>query len=308
MGRRNHRSHSRSRSRNYSHSRSHSHNRNHNRHRKSYNPYKPFQVPSTYRRRKKHNPFLPCFLFLLGLTGFVWFLLPVVLHGIINIGNLTGIVVCSILMLYAVFHSGIHKKIGQIWRKAIGKVFLSLAAAGIAFILILAVVETGFMTKAALNTSNSNATLIVLGCKVNGSSPSLMLVRRLEGAYTYLTENPDSACILSGGQGSDEDITEAECMYRYLVQKGIDPTRLYKEEASTSTRENLEFSSKIIQQNNLNPQIAIATNEFHQYRAGKIADTLGLEYGAVCGKTPLYLFPTYYVRELYGILYEWILR
>ena len=54
-------------------------------------------------------------------------------------------------------------------------------------------------------------------------------------------------------------------------------------------------------------EIAIATNDFHAYRAGKVADSLGLEHGAVSGATALWLFPTYYSRELFGILYEWVL-
>lgn len=120
-------------------------------------------------------------------------------------------------------------------------------------------------------------------------------------------EHPDSVCILSGGQGSDEIISEAECMYRYLTEKGIDPDRLYQEDRSASTRENLAFSREIIEAEHLNPHIAIATSEFHEYRAGKIAESLGLDHSAVPGRTPGYLFAAYYVRELYGILYEWSL-
>ena len=55
----------------------------------------------------------------------------------------------------------------------------------------------------------------------------------------YLNENPKLQCILSGGQGANEEISEAKCMYQYLVSKGIDPHRLYQEDKSTSTRENI---------------------------------------------------------------------
>ena len=97
-------------------------------------------------------------------------------------------------------------------------------------------------------------------------------------------------------------------MYRYLVAKGIDPARLYKEDKSTDTRENLKFSKALIEENGLHPVIAIATSEFHEYRAGQLARELGLEYGAVPGKTAIWLFPTYYVRELYAILELWFLE
>ncbi len=109
-----------------------------------------------------------------------------------------------------------------------------------------------------------------------------------------------------GVQGEDEDISESECMYRYLIDKGIEPERLYKEDKSTSTRENLKFSRKIIERELLNKQVAIATNEFHEYRAKKIAKSLGLESSAIPGATEIWVFPTHYVRELFSTLYEWV--
>jgi len=92
----------------------------------------------------------------------------------------------------------------------------------------------------------------------------------------------------------------------YSVEKGIDANRLYREEKSTNTRENLLFAKEVIEQNGLEPEIAIATSEYHVYRAGLIAESLDMEYTSVPGKTAIWLFPTYYIRELYGILYEWV--
>ena len=134
-----------------------------------------------------------------------------------------------------------------------------------------------------------------------------MLASRLDAAYEYLTEHPDAICIVSGGQGPDESMPEAECMYLYLTEKGIASERIYQENRSTSTRENLLFSQEIIEAEGLNPEIAIVTNEYHEYRAGMVADALEMEYSAVPARTPLWLFPTYYIRELYGIIYEWVL-
>ena len=102
------------------------------------------------------------------------------------------------------------------------------------------------MISAANRKPPKNATLIVLGCRVYGERASLSMVERLEAAYEYLQENPQAVCVLSGGMGSGENITEAECMYRYLVDKGITSRRLYKEEESTSTIENLKFSLELI--------------------------------------------------------------
>ena len=112
--------------------------------------------------------------------------------------------------------------------------------------------------------------------------------------------------ILSGGQGKGENISEAECMYRYLTEKGIAKERLYKEERSTSTRENLLYSKKIMEEEHLDFRVIIVTNEFHEYRASVIAEHTGITPSAVCGKTAWWLLPTYYLRELYGIVFEWI--
>ena len=60
-------------------------------------------------------------------------------------------------------------------------------------------------------------------------------------------------------------------MYQYLVSKGIDPHRLYQEDKSTSTRENILFSYQLIKKENLPKAITIITNEFHEYRAQTIA-------------------------------------
>lgn len=245
-------------------------------------------------------------LMIIGLVGLIWFLLPVFTHGIWNIGNITGVGVFIIILLAGVFKKRVSVFIAQLWQHMPGKVILAVAGAVVLMVVALTIVETGCMISAARREPQSNDTVIVLGCQVIGERPSLMLGERLEAACDWLSEHPEAVCILSGGQGSDEAISEAECMYRYLVDKGIDSGRLYMEDRSTSTRENLAFSLKIIQENDLNSRVAIVTNEFHEYRAARIAKGLEMECAAVPAATEWWLLPTYYVRELYGILYEWL--
>lgn len=248
-----------------------------------------------------------CLFLVLGVFGFYIFLRPLWRYGVWNLGNATGVVVAGMLVLYGLYQPRIHKLCGQLWKKSFGKWIFLAVGCMVAVIVALTVIISGFMYSAIEKTPEENATVVVLGCKVKGEKPSLMLTERLEQAYAYLTSHDQSFCVLSGGKGDDEDISEAECMYRYLVEKGIDPKRLYREERSTSTRENLQFSLEIIQEQGWNQNLAIVTNEFHQYRAGKIAQNLQLSYGAVSAKTAWWLFPTFYVRELYGILYQWLL-
>ncbi len=246
-------------------------------------------------------------LIAIGVLGLVWFLTPYAVGRIMNLGNGTGAVIMALIMAYGAFMPKINQAIRKLYAQKIGKVILTGILVVVAAVILLAGVETAFMIKAANAKPSENATVVVLGCRAYGSRPSIMLASRLDAAYEYLTEHPDAICIVSGGQGPDESMPEAECMYLYLTEKGIAPERIYQENRSTSTRENLLFSQEIIEAEGLNPEIAIVTNEYHEYRAGMVADALEMEHSAVPARTPLWLFPTYYIRELYGIIYEWVL-
>lgn len=246
-------------------------------------------------------------LIAIGVLGLIWFLTPYAVGRIMNLGNGTGAVIMALIMAYGAFMPKINQAIKKLSAQKAGKVILTGILVVVAAVILLASVETAFMIKAATAKPSENATVVVLGCRAYGSRPSIMLASRLDAAYEYLTKHPDAICIVSGGQGPDESMPEAECMYLYLTEKGIAPERIYQENRSTSTRENLLFSQEIIEAEGLNPEIAIVTNEYHEYRAGMVADALEMEYSAVPARTPLWLFPTYYIRELYGIIYEWVL-
>ena len=88
--------------------------------------------------------------------------------------------------------------------------------------------------------------IIVLGAHVDGTRMTLALLERARRALLYLEENPGTKAVLSGGKGDGENISEAEAMYRYLTGHGINGDRLMREEESTSTKENLEFSRRKI--------------------------------------------------------------
>lgn len=259
------------------------------------------------RMQKKSNLLVARIsLMVLAVVFVLWFALPLCLSVSLNLGNATGLTVAVLLFLYALFMPKIHDIMTK-WRTHKTLRWLYRGILGmIALIAVLVIVESACMIWAAGKEPAPGATVVVLGCRVYGERASLSMVERLDAAYEYLTEHPESVCVLSGGRGEGENITEAECMYRYLVDKGIDASRLCKEELSTDTRQNLLFSRQLIEEQGMNPVIAIATSEYHVYRAGLIADSLGIEHAAVPGKTAIWLFPTYYVRELYGILYEWV--
>ena len=151
--------------------------------------------------------------------------------------------------------------------------------------------------------------LIILGAAVHGKDPSLSLQHRLEGALAYLEEFPDSKAVCSGGQGAGEYISEAECMAGWLAARGIAQERILKEDRSTSTRENLEFSWKIIEADGgKTDDIAVVSSSYHLYRAKAIARSIGLQAAGVCGNPgyPVYMLGMF-IREAFGVTHLWIL-
>jgi uncharacterized SAM-binding protein YcdF (DUF218 family) len=148
--------------------------------------------------------------------------------------------------------------------------------------------------------------LVVLGAGVNGTVPSRSLRERLDGAYDYLIRYPENIAIVSGGQGSGEDITEAQCMYDYLLGRGISPDRIWMEPKATNTLENLRFSLDVIEEKTGSrpSRIAIVSSEYHLHRAGIFARWLELDADLVPAKTVVPpLRWNYYLREVFAVWY-----
>lgn len=163
--------------------------------------------------------------------------------------------------------------------------------------------------KAASEQPESDADyIIVLGAAVYGTEPSITLRHRLEGAARYLEANPRTKAVVSGGQGAGEDISEAECMRRYLEGHGIAPERILVEDQSTSTKENLAFSKAAIQADGGDVKnVALVSSGYHLYRAKKMASLLGMQATGVAGSDgyPIYMFGMY-LREAVAVLKLWI--
>ena len=158
----------------------------------------------------------------------------------------------------------------------------------------------GVIARSAQGTDAPEADyLIVLGCQVNGTIPSRMLRQRLDAAVDYLNTNPDATAIVSGGNGPGEDISEAECMHTYLTAKGIDTERIILEDRATNTMENLRFSLALMEDG---ASVAIVSNEFHLYRAGQMAEQLGLSPALIPADTEFpILTASYFLREILAV-------
>ncbi|MBR5485188.1 MAG: YdcF family protein [Oscillospiraceae bacterium] len=146
-------------------------------------------------------------------------------------------------------------------------------------------------------------TVIVLGCQLDGDEPSPMLKRRLDTAAAYLQKNPQAMCVVSGGVGENNIISEAEAMQNYLLRQGVSQNRIYTENSSKNTRQNLHYSMQKIRNYNLSDHAVISTDGFHQFRAYIYAKQAGFsKINAVSGFTPPALAMVYSVREFFAVL------
>ena len=184
------------------------------------------------------------------------------------------------------------------WRKRL----MPFIALGLTLCLLYALLILSFAHLRQPPADLSGETVIVLGCKVNGDAPSLMLKRRLDTAAAYLRENPDARCIVSGGQGDNETRSEASVMGDYLEAQGIDSARIFREEQSRDTKENLLFSRSIMLSEGLSEPVVIISDGFHQFRAWLIANKLELDSFAVSANTRFWLVPAYAIREAMSLV------
>lgn len=220
--------------------------------------------------------------------------------------------------LFVLFWGGAHTSIIWIW-PAVAAV---LAAAGayilffggfpirnifcavaltVAFVLVLSFLlfECFVLLHFADKAPDGVDHVIILGAAVKGDEPSRALIHRIDAAYQYLIHNPDTTAVLSGGKGSGENISEAECMRRELVSRGIEEDRLMLEDKSTTTSENIEYSLALIGDDW--ESIAVVTSNFHVFRALKLAKkaTDGKVYG-ISASFDMPLVLHFAVREYFG--------
>ncbi len=249
---------------------------------------------------KSFKKILPTILWLGAAVMF--FLYAVVVY---KVGSGTGFYVvwlaagvCCILM-------EIFRRI-KLWSKLptpIKAIVLAAFFAAVAlFIVVEAFIISGFNKKGEPGLD----AVIVLGAQVRSTGPSIVLKCRLDKAYTYLTENPDTLCICSGGQGSNEHAPEAIVMKEYLVDKGISEDRILIEDKSRNTIENILFSYELLDEENMS--IGIITNNFHVFRGCAIARKQGGEniYGISAPSNPRYL-PNNMTREFIGVVKDTLL-
>lgn len=186
-----------------------------------------------------------------------------------------------------------------LWFRRIFTVFVCLG--GILFLVVEGCIVSSFSKKGPSGLDY----LVVLGAQMKASGPSRALQYRLDEAASYLAENPDTKVIVSGGQGADEPVSEAQGMHDYLVDKGIAPERILMEDKSKSTYQNLTYSARFLDKER--DSVGVVSNNFHVFRAEKIAKKAG--YQDVCGiaaKGEPFLQCNNMTREFFGVLKDFL--
>lgn len=179
----------------------------------------------------------------------------------------------------------------------IKKLIIGVLTIGVLYIVIASALIYTMAHKKPISNPDY---IMVLGAKVKGEVPSLALKYRLQVAAKYAKKHPNIPIILTGGQGKDELITEAEAGRRFLVNEGIDESRLILEDQSTSTFENFEFAKK--QADIKHKKGVIVSNNFHLYRSSIIAKRLGYDMHPLAAKTPDVVKVKVVVREYAAII------
>lgn len=120
--------------------------------------------------------------------------------------------------------------------------------------------------------------MIILGCQVKPWGPSILLQDRLDKALDYLEDHPDLTVVVSGGQGPDEHISEAQCMYDYLTEHGVDGDQILMEDQAHNTVENLRYTVDLLVEEGYDPtaDVVVVSNGFHLTRVRML-------WSRVCG-------------------------
>jgi len=242
------------------------------------------------------KPIIPLLLcaVLGGLAFFLKFVIP---------GYSFSALVCLCLVIIILFYTFI-PLVGlkfPAFASAATKLFTAALILGL---LVVGITEA-IIIKASFGNPNEQVEyMVVLGAKVNKDGPSVSLWDRICAAYEYMEAHPEVTAIVSGGQGTDEPITEAECMFRELVALGIHPQRIWLEDEATSTWENLNFTLDLIEERTGQrpTKLGVLSSEYHLFRASLFAKACNVEFVGIPAPTSRIAQKiNHFMREVAGV-------
>ncbi len=184
---------------------------------------------------------------------------------------------------------------------------MALEILGVGFLLFFVWIEYGIIKAMHQREMKNLDYIVVLGAQVQGNVPSKSLQYRIDRAEKYLRQNENTRAVLSGGRGTDEEVSEAQCMFLELCKKGIASNRLFLEEKSKNTEQNIAFTIPILQQNSKKNfkdlKVGIVSNGFHIYRGTAIAQKkMCCKVYGIAAKNSVFLQANYLLREFFGVV------
>ena len=211
----------------------------------------------------------------------------------------------AILLFYALIPK--FAKTYPLTARRLKRVFTTILCIGL---IVVGITEFFIIRESLGKPQESCDYVVVLGAKVRESGPSASLWDRIYGARDYLEDHPDVIAVVSGGQGPDEPMTEAQAMYDQLVALGIDKNRLWLEDKATSTWENLTFSLDLIEEKTGSrpEKLGIVSSEYHLFRASLFARNCGVESVGIPARTSIFTQRiNHFMREVAGVWHYLIL-
>ncbi len=115
------------------------------------------------------------------------------------------------------------------------------------------------------NTQKADAA-VVLGTAIWGNKPSPVFEERIKHGINLYQSGIVDNLIFTGGIGQGQKFSEAEIGRKYALEKGIPSQRIFIEEKSTITDENLKYAKSILQENNFE-KVLIVSDPLHMKRA-----------------------------------------
>jgi uncharacterized SAM-binding protein YcdF (DUF218 family) len=242
-------------------------------------------------------------LVLFGIFIAIYFILTSILWGRFDAFNFLITLMGLVLVVLAF-------KINQViafikkWPKLVKYPLLILFSC---FLLSFILVQARIINNMRGTPGDGADYVIVLGCQVVGEYASVPLLSRGYTAIRYLNRNPETKVVLSGGKGSGENISEAEALRRLMHENKVDKERIFLEERSRNTRENLLLSNELY--NLADTHIVLVTSDYHMFRALSVAKKLGYtNVSALPSRSQRSVLPAFLVREYVTVMYYAITR
>lgn len=151
------------------------------------------------------------------------------------------------------------------------KILLTLLGVGMIFFGALEIV---IALHDGTNVVGDPQVMVIFGCQVKPDGPSILLRDRLDTALEYLEDHPDMTVVVTGGKGDDEHMSEAQCMYNYLAEHGVNGENIYMEDQSRNTWQNANYTLDLLEQNgyDITDDVILVSSGFHLARIEMLWD------------------------------------